>query len=187
MRTSVGRGTDAHYARRAEWATSLTRPLTVARGVRRQCRDKQRRVHEGQAREAPDTRTAPEGPSRADREGLAITPLRGPGLRRRHVGRLVARGACRAGLRPPAPSAASRPGRAGAGRCRSVALRDHGEPQRVRHALPVRLAVGGEREHRLEQLLELESGADDADEVELVVAGVPELVRVPGSTVRTSP
>ena len=59
-------------------------------------------------------------------------------------------------------------------------VRDHGEPQRVRHALPVRLAVGGEGEHRLEQRLELEGRAHLADEVGLFLAGVPELVRRAG-------
>src|SRR5436190_1754641 len=60
-----------------------------------------------------------------------------------------------------------------------VGVGDHGEAQRVGHALPVRLAVGGEGEHRLEQRLELEGGPHLADERRLVVAGVPELVRRP--------
>jgi hypothetical protein len=60
-----------------------------------------------------------------------------------------------------------------------VGAGDDGQPQRVRHALPVRLAVGREAEHRLDQPLELERRPDLADEVRLVVAGVPELVRRP--------
>ena len=58
-----------------------------------------------------------------------------------------------------------------------VVVRDHGEPERVRHALPVRLAVGRERVHRRDQPLELERRRDGADEAHLVVACVPELVR----------
>ena len=61
-----------------------------------------------------------------------------------------------------------------------VGLRDHREVQRVRHPLAVRLAVGGEREHRLDQRLELQRGPDLADEVRDLVAGVPELVRRAG-------
>jgi len=61
-----------------------------------------------------------------------------------------------------------------------VMLRDHGEPERVRHPLPVRLADGGESEHRLDQLLELACGADFTAKHELVFAGVPPLVRRTG-------
>ena len=60
-----------------------------------------------------------------------------------------------------------------------MGLRDHREPERIRHSLAVRLAVDGQREHRLEQLLELERGPDDGDEVQLVVARVPEPMRRP--------
>jgi hypothetical protein len=58
-----------------------------------------------------------------------------------------------------------------------VRLRDHGQPERIRHALAVRLAVGGEREHRLEQRLELERRPHLADKPDRLVARVPELVR----------
>src|SRR5213592_1387966 len=51
---------------------------------------------------------------------------------------------------------------------------DYGEPQRIRHAFPIRPAGLGEREHRLEQRLELERRPYLADEAHLVVAGVPE-------------
>src|ERR1700745_316724 len=51
------------------------------------------------------------------------------------------------------------------------------EPQGVRHALAIRLAVGGEREHRLEQGLELQRGAHLADEVGFLLSRVPHLVR----------
>jgi hypothetical protein len=61
-----------------------------------------------------------------------------------------------------------------------VRLRDHREPQRVRHALAVRLAVGREREHRLDQRLELERRPDLADERDRFVACVPEAVRRAG-------
>src|SRR6185312_10299239 len=54
---------------------------------------------------------------------------------------------------------------------------DDGEPQRVRHALLRDLAVLGEREHRLDQLLEAERGRDLADEVRRLVPDVAELVR----------
>jgi hypothetical protein len=40
-----------------------------------------------------------------------------------------------------------------------VVLRDHRQPQRVRHALPGCLAIGGETEHRLDQLLERSGGS----------------------------
>src|SRR5437763_4749786 len=59
-------------------------------------------------------------------------------------------------------------------------VRDHGEAQQVGHALPVRLAVGGEREHRLEQRLELQRRADLADEPDRLIARVPETVRGAG-------
>jgi hypothetical protein len=55
-----------------------------------------------------------------------------------------------------------------------VGLRDHGEPERVRHPLAVGPAVGGEVEHRLDQRLEGERGAHLADEARLDVAVVPE-------------
>jgi hypothetical protein len=61
-----------------------------------------------------------------------------------------------------------------------VRVCDHGEAQQVRHALAVRLAVGGQGEHRLEQRLELQCGADLADELCDVVTGVPEPVRCAG-------
>src|SRR5207245_1070487 len=57
--------------------------------------------------------------------------------------------------------------------------RDRGEPERARQPLAVRLAVDGEREHRLEQRLELQRGPHLADEANLVLAGVPEAVRHP--------
>jgi hypothetical protein len=57
-----------------------------------------------------------------------------------------------------------------------MGLGDHGEAKRVRHALPVRLAVAREREHRLEQRLDLESGLHLAREPDGRVACVPELV-----------
>jgi hypothetical protein len=47
--------------------------------------------------------------------------------------------------------------------------------QRVRHALAVRLAVGGE--NIVSIMTELERGPDLADEMRDLVAGVPELVR----------
>ena len=58
-----------------------------------------------------------------------------------------------------------------------VRVRDHREAQQVRHPLAVRLAVGREGEHRLEQRLELQRRPHLAHEVRDVVAGVPELVR----------
>ena len=58
-----------------------------------------------------------------------------------------------------------------------VSLRDHGEPKRVRHALAIGLAVGGEPVHRLDQRLELQRRTDLADEVRGLVACVPEPVR----------
>ena len=61
-----------------------------------------------------------------------------------------------------------------------VGLRDHGEPKRIRHSLPVRLAVGSEREHRLEQRLELERRPHFADEADRLLACVPEAVRGAG-------
>jgi len=61
-----------------------------------------------------------------------------------------------------------------------VRPRDHGQAQRVRHALLVRLAVGRKREHRLEQRLELERGPNLAHEVRDAVARVPEPVRGAG-------
>src|SRR5581483_5211904 len=61
-----------------------------------------------------------------------------------------------------------------------MCLGDRGKAERVRHALPVRLAVDGEREHRLEERLELQGGPDLADEANRLVAGVPEAVRHAG-------
>jgi hypothetical protein len=61
-----------------------------------------------------------------------------------------------------------------------VRLRDHGEPEQVRHALPIRLAVCGQREHRLQQRLELERRPHFADEAHLAVARVPEAMRSSG-------
>jgi hypothetical protein len=58
-----------------------------------------------------------------------------------------------------------------------VRARDHGEPERVRHALAVGLAVGRQAEHRLDQRLELERRADLAEEAGVGLAGVPEAVR----------
>ena len=58
-------------------------------------------------------------------------------------------------------------------------VRDHRELQRVRHPLAVRPAVGREREHRLDQRLELQRRPDLAHEVRLLVTRVPELVRRP--------
>ena len=58
-----------------------------------------------------------------------------------------------------------------------VCARDHGQPERIGHALAVRLAVCGEREHRLDQRLELERGAHLAEEARVGVAGVPEAMR----------
>jgi hypothetical protein len=55
-------------------------------------------------------------------------------------------------------------------------LGDHGEPERVRHALAVGLAVRGEAKHRLDQRLELERRRDLGDEAQLVLPRVPELV-----------
>src|SRR5713101_711282 len=55
-----------------------------------------------------------------------------------------------------------------------VGAGDHRQPQRIRHALSIRLAVSGEREHRLEQRLELKGGSHLADEPHFVLAGVPE-------------
>src|SRR4029450_1374154 len=61
-----------------------------------------------------------------------------------------------------------------------MTLRDHGELKRVRQALAVRLSVGCEPEHRLDQLPHLQRRTPLADEVSLVRARVPELVRRPG-------
>jgi hypothetical protein len=58
-----------------------------------------------------------------------------------------------------------------------VGLRDHGETERVRHPVAVRLAISGEVEHRLDQRLERERGPHLADEAGLDVAAVPEAVR----------
>jgi hypothetical protein len=68
-----------------------------------------------------------------------------------------------------------------------MALRDDRQAERVGHALPVRLAVACEREHRLDQALELQGRPHLAAEACRGVAGVPELVAVPGSTVTVSP
>ena len=59
-----------------------------------------------------------------------------------------------------------------------VAMRagDRGHAHGVRHALAIRLAVAGEAEHRLDQRLELQRGADYAVEHDGLVAVVPELV-----------
>ena len=69
------------------------------------------------------------------------------------------------------------PGR-DAGQADDVAMRagDRSHAHGVGHALAVRLAVAGEAEHRLDQRLELQGGADDAVEHDGLVAGVPELV-----------
>jgi hypothetical protein len=56
-------------------------------------------------------------------------------------------------------------------------VRDHGQAERAWHALHVRLAVGSEPEHRLDQRLELQRGADLCAEAQRLFAGVPELVR----------
>ena len=56
-------------------------------------------------------------------------------------------------------------------------LRDDGQPERVRHPLAIRLPVGGEPEHRLDQRLELERRADLGAEARGALARVPELVR----------
>src|SRR6187551_3576037 len=61
-----------------------------------------------------------------------------------------------------------------------VLVRDDGHAHRVRHALLVRLAVGGEGEHRLEEGLELEGGADLRREACLVGADVLEAVDCAG-------
>ena len=61
-----------------------------------------------------------------------------------------------------------------------VVARDDREPERVRHALAVHLAVVGEREHRLDELLEAEGGPHLADEVGGLLADVAEAVRRPG-------
>jgi hypothetical protein len=58
-----------------------------------------------------------------------------------------------------------------------VRVRDHREPERARQSAPARLALGREREHRLDQRLELERRTDLAEEPRLLVAGVPEPVR----------
>ena len=58
-----------------------------------------------------------------------------------------------------------------------VMLRDHREPQRVRHPALRDLAVGGKREHRLDELLEAEGGRHLADEVGRLLADVAEAVR----------
>ena len=75
---------------------------------------------------------------------------------------------------------AARPAGTGAAPCRSAPSRSPRAGTGSRHALPVRLAVGGEREHRLEQRLELQRRPDLADEPDRLVAGVPELVRRSG-------
>ena len=61
-----------------------------------------------------------------------------------------------------------------------MGTRNHGQPQRVRHAFPVRLAVGREREHRLEEGLELKRRADFADEADMFLACIPETMRRSG-------
>src|SRR5918911_4115612 len=60
-----------------------------------------------------------------------------------------------------------------------VRPRDHGEPERVRQSPAVRLALAGEREHRLDHRLEPERGPHLAEEPGLGLAGVPEAVRRP--------
>src|SRR4029450_11700835 len=67
-------------------------------------------------------------------------------------------------------------GREGKSHVIEVSTRNHRESQWVRHAFAVGLAVGGETEHRLDQLLELECGPNLAHEVSLVLSSVPELV-----------
>ena len=57
---------------------------------------------------------------------------------------------------------------------------DHGEPERVGQPSPVRLALGGEREHRLDQRLERERGPHLAEEAGVALARVPEPVRGSG-------
>ena len=108
---------------------------------------------------------------------------RGRDCDRRRLGgdidRLVAEGAAERGTeREPDPLDERR--REGQADGVEVRIGDHREPERVRHSLAVRLAVGGQREHRLEQRLELEGGPHLADEVRLLVTCVPEPVRRPG-------
>ena len=64
---------------------------------------------------------------------------------------------------------------------------DGGHAHRVRHALAVRLAVGGEPEHRLDQRLELQRRADDTVEHDRLVAVVPERVSRAGLDSAVSP
>jgi hypothetical protein len=61
-----------------------------------------------------------------------------------------------------------------------VLAHDHGEPERIRQAAAVRPAVGGEREHRLDECLEAERGADLGDEAQLAVGRVAEPVQRAG-------
>ena len=56
---------------------------------------------------------------------------------------------------------------------------DDREPERVGHALAVHLAVLGQREHRLDELLEAEGGPHLAHEVGSLLADVAEAVRRP--------
>ncbi len=61
-----------------------------------------------------------------------------------------------------------------------VMVRDQSEGERGRHALAVRLAVGCEREHRLDPRLELQCGAHLAQEAHDLVGAVREAVRRAG-------
>ena len=61
-----------------------------------------------------------------------------------------------------------------------VCVCDHREPQGVGHTVLVRLAVPREREHRLDQPFELQSGPHLTHETCSSVAVVPELVRRAG-------
>src|SRR5918992_1755231 len=58
-----------------------------------------------------------------------------------------------------------------------VRLCDHREPKGVRETLAVRLALGGQGEHRLDQRLELECGPSLGEEASCDLARVPETVR----------
>ena len=61
-----------------------------------------------------------------------------------------------------------------------VVTGDDRQPHRVRHPLLVHLAVLGEREHRLDQLLEVERGLDLADEMRGLLTDVAEAMRRAG-------
>jgi hypothetical protein len=60
-----------------------------------------------------------------------------------------------------------------------VPAHDDGESEGVRQAAAVGLAVGGEREHRLDECFEAERGADLRDEAELAIGCVAEPVEHP--------